>query len=190
MWEIRDEQTGGPETEPCPVADQFRNLFHTNYSTIFTAAYNRLNDHEGAEDAAAEVFRIAWARSEKRGGVPSLAWLYSTLRHVVGNEYQRRERTRRRHVQIDSEMRVHQQPHDERTSEDQELRALIASLKESDRELIWMAYWEDLTREEMAEILGCSVPAVRTKLVRARKRLKTLIDLRATAQVGKTRRER
>jgi RNA polymerase sigma-70 factor (ECF subfamily) len=38
-----------------------------------------------------------------------------------------------------------------------------------------MAYWEELTREEMAEVLGCSLTAVKVRLLRARERLKTLL---------------
>ena len=49
-------------------------------------------------------------------------------------------------------------------------------LPEDDRELIYMAYWEDLKRNEMAAILGCSATAVRLRLMRAKRRLKTLVD--------------
>ena len=56
------------------------------------------------------------------------------------------------------------------------LRQVVSNLRPDDRELIWMAYWEELTREEMAEIVGCSLPAVKVRLLRARERLRTLLE--------------
>jgi RNA polymerase sigma-70 factor (ECF subfamily) len=51
----------------------------------------------------------------------------------------------------------------------------MEELSSSDRELIRMAYWEDLSRDEIAEILGCSAVTVRVRLLRARNRLDALL---------------
>lgn len=41
-----------------------------------------------------------------------------------------------------------------------------------DRELLRLAYWDDLSRHEIATVLGISVGAVDTRLHRARQRLR------------------
>src|SRR5689334_19751966 len=49
-----------------------------------------------AEDAAAEVFALAWRRRDDAEHVLTIGWLYSTLRNVVGNHYRARARHARR----------------------------------------------------------------------------------------------
>ncbi|KRC62464.1 hypothetical protein ASE14_01090 [Agromyces sp. Root81] len=152
----------------------FDELFRAHHRTILQAAYHRLNNVRDAEDAAAEVFSVAWRNRANAPAIYTLPWLYGVLRNVVGVEYRRRGRAGLRDDQ------------DERPSDDvlapdaaddaRDLRRVVASLHPADRELIWMAYWEDLARSEMAEILGCSQAAVRVRLLRARHRLKTALD--------------
>jgi RNA polymerase sigma factor (sigma-70 family) len=55
---------------------------------------------------------------------------------------------------------------------DQVVRA-VSRLKNSDREIIRLAVWEDLDRPQIALALGISTDAVRQRLYQARKRLAT-----------------
>ncbi|MBW9111303.1 RNA polymerase sigma factor [Microbacterium ureisolvens] len=158
------------------VVRAFDDLFRAYHSLILTAAFNRLNDLGDAEDVTAEVFSAAWRHRGEHELVFTLRWLYATLRNVVGNEYRRRARTARRYQRLAAEAT-------ESTvlAVDDEaimLRQIVSRLRPEDRELIWMAYWEELTREEMAEVLGCSVGAVKVRLLRARERLKSLLETR------------
>lgn len=142
---------------------------------IVSAAYNRLNNLADAEEAAAEVFRIAWHKRELLRDTQRLAWLYATLRNVIGNEYRRRSRADRRNQRVKDELIIDTSDDDYDRSDRIEVREAIAALAVPDRELIWMAYWEELTREEMAEVIGCSIASVRVRLYRARVRLKTVL---------------
>ncbi len=153
---------------------EFDALFRTYYSVISTAAYNRLNDLNDAEDVASAVFSAAWRRRHEEEDTFTLPWLYSTLRNLVGNEYRRRTRTLRRVERLVGEAGAGSSTH-VANDEHEGLRSLIASMEPADRELIWMAYWEELTREEMAVLLGCSEGAVRVRLLRARKKLSALM---------------
>lgn len=166
-----------PETRRGTDLAWFRAFFQTYHSVMVTAAYNRLGNRADAEEAAAEVFRIAWDRRETLRAGKRLAWLYATLRNVVGNEYRRRERSERRHEHVMNDLHAGADRSDKSVelSDRLEVRDAIATLPLSDRELIWMAYWEELTREEIAEVLGCSVVSVRVKLHRARARLKAVL---------------
>lgn len=154
---------------------RFGELFRAYHSVILAAAYNRLSDVGDAEDITAEVFSAAWDKRDQAAHVFSLPWLYNTLRNKVGNEYRRRERVLRREEKArntspTSELDAQQ------SAERIELRRVVSMLQESDRELIWMAFWEELTGEEMAAVLGCSHTTLRVRLSRAKKRLKILID--------------
>jgi DNA-directed RNA polymerase specialized sigma24 family protein len=62
------------------------------------------------------------------------------------------------------------------------LRATLQDLSDSDRELLLLAAWENLTNAEAAAALGTSERAARSRLHRARKRaLKALQRLRGSA---------
>lgn len=175
-----------PETKAGDDLAWFRVLFATYHSVMVSAAYNRLGNRADAEEAAAEVFRIAWDRRETLRGARRLAWLYSTLRNVVGNEYRRRVRADRRSERAVSSLlsAAHQSGHSDEASDRLEVREAVSALSPSDRELIWMAYWEELTREEMAEVLGCSVTLVRVQLHRARGRLRAALHHLALQRLG------
>lgn len=61
------------------------------------------------------------------------------------------------------------------TADALDVRRALAGLRETDREILYMAYWEDLTRAEIASILGISTVTVRVRLLRARQTLKALL---------------
>lgn len=166
-----------PDTSAGDDIAWFGAFFRTYYPVMVSAAYNRMNNRADAEEVAAEVFRIAWDRRQTLSDTKRLAWLYATLRNVVGNEYRRRLRANKRSERAASELLA--APNLPKTadhfSDQLEVREAVAALSPIDRELIWMAYWEELTREEMAEVLDCSTTSVRVQLHRARGRLKVVL---------------
>jgi DNA-directed RNA polymerase specialized sigma24 family protein len=50
----------------------------------------RISSEETAEELAADVFRIAWEKSESVPE-PTLAWLLTVARNLIGNEYHGRQ---------------------------------------------------------------------------------------------------
>lgn len=164
----------------------FRNMFQEYHTVMVSAAYNRLSNLTDAEEAAAEVFRIAWTKRDVLRDTERLAWLYTTLRNVVGNEYRRRARVKRREDRAKNDLleETNLASGESDESERIEIRDAVAAMDSADRELIWMAYWEELTREEMAEVLGCSIASVRVRLFRARGKLKVLLNHLDMRRVG------
>lgn len=170
-----------PETEAdaavgASVADhRFEALFRDYHRVILSAAYNRLNDRRDAEDAAAEVFSAAWRLRANPGMVFTLPWLYGTLRNIVGHEYRRRVRTAARLEKV-ARNAANSTPDAAADDDARDVQRAILNLDAVDRELIWMAYWEELTGEEIAAILGCSHAALRVRLHRARRRLRAALE--------------
>lgn len=166
---------GVPLVHGGAVERAFEESFRAHHSLLVTAAFNRLSDLDDAEEAVAEVFAAAWRHRSDEVKSFMLPWLYATLRNVVGNEYRRRDRASRRVLRVMAERGDEAvQPLDDEAIM---LRQFVSKLRLEDRELIWMAYWEELTGEEMAEILGCSRSAVKVRLLRARGRLRALLGL-------------
>ncbi len=155
-------------------AARFTAFYRQHYSLIVTTCFRRLSNFAAAEDAAAEVFRVAWDQFKEEED-PSLAWLYGVVRNVVGNEYRRSKRSRALHDRLEGEAIV--------AGDDAPEPVLEASggLKDGEREILFMAYWEDLSGEEIAGILKISKSAVWVRLSRARESLRRQIESHALA---------
>src|SRR5947199_4627190 len=59
------------------------------------------------------------------------------------------------------------------------VRAALAGLPERDREVLMLAVWDDLDREAIAEVLGCSKANVSLRLHRARRHFAEALKGRA-----------
>ena len=149
-------------------------VFYSRYhSLLLGVAQQRLVGMSSAEDVVAEAFAIAWSHY-REGGELTLPWLYQVLRNLIGNEYQRVARANQLYERIgrltgDSAFPI--------ASDDAlDIRRCLSYLREEDRDIIYMAYWEDLDRTEIAAILGISAVSLRVRLLRARRALKLLLD--------------
>lgn len=155
-------------SDPTPFIAFYRDY----YSLALTVAQQRLRGAADAEDITAEAFRLTWAH-HLAGNALTLRWLYRVLRNLIGNEYRRLERGDRFAQVVEPLL----QDVDAEFSTDDalEIRRCILRLPEESRELLYMAYWEGLTRGEMAEILDDTPENVRVRLMRARDRLEALL---------------
>ncbi len=149
-------------------AARFAAYYRDHYSLILATCFRRLGDHPAAEDATADVFRIVWQRYNKED--PSLPTLYAIARNVIGNEYRRSSRAHATESRLE-QAALTAVPNDDPT----ELREALLHLRPVDRELLYMAYWEDLTAKEIAEITRTSPGAVWVRLTRAREALRDIL---------------
>jgi RNA polymerase sigma-70 factor, ECF subfamily len=164
---------GSIELHP-EARSRFDTLFDTHYLMVSRYCLRRLGAADG-EDAAAEVFAIAWRRLDQ---VPAeeatRAWLLAVAYRVVGNQYRSRRRRNRLSARLLTEVSVDRQP-----ALDDEARLVqetLDSLKKDDREILRMAAWDGLSRSEMATVIGIKENAVDQRLFRARARFKERFD--------------
>ena len=59
-----------------------------------------------------------------------------------------------------------------KTAEMQDFAILLQNLGEEDRGILVLHYWEDQSIKEIAATVGCSETAAKTRLFRAREKLK------------------
>ena len=166
-------------------SEDFGTFYRVHYSMILATVSRRVNDRSTAEDLTSEVFKVAWAHYQSDGDL-TLAWLYTVARNVVGNEYRRTLRSSALTTKLTGHAfeAVH-----ETDSTTADTRRAMMKLKEADREILFMAYWEDLTGNEIAEILGCKVPTVWVRLNRARAALRNHLEMPLTMAVDNLREE-
>lgn len=153
---------------------QFDVLFESHYDSVYRYCLRRLGAAE-AEDAAAEVFAIAWRRSDQMPGLQvERAWLLAVAYRVVGNHY----RGRRRRALLVGRL-TSTSPSSDVAQTDGDFRLVhlaLQALRPADRELLRLASWDGLTREEIAEVMGISTNAVDQRLHRARARMKDRLE--------------
>lgn len=139
---------------------------HTQHSAqVYRYIAYRIADRHRAEELAADVFRIAWEK--QLAEPPGIGWLLATARNVIGNEYKGR---RRRQELVD---RLKDEARSQVSGPDTEQRSAVADvlsrLRERDREVLMLSYWDELTTAEVSQTLGCSPSAAAVRLHRARR---------------------
>jgi RNA polymerase sigma factor (sigma-70 family) len=160
---------------------RFTKLYREHGRAVLEYALRRVEAREDAADVVAETFLVVWRRiGEVPEGDGARLWLYGVARHVLAN-LQRSERRRTRlgarlAETLRTTIAAHPEPHGEAAAV---LRA-IAGLGDEDRELLLLVTWEELSPSEAARVLGISALAARSRLHRARGRLRRLLEERDT----------
>jgi RNA polymerase sigma factor (sigma-70 family) len=155
----------------------FSRLYREQVRAILAYALRRVGDRENAADVVAETFLVAWRRIEEVPiGTEARLWLYAVARRVIAN-LQRTERRRTRlGLRLAEALRTELATQPVPAGEAAEVLRAMAGLGEEDRELLLLVSWEELSPSEAATVLGISALAARSRLHRARRRLRALLD--------------
>jgi len=170
------------------TADWLGDLFHRHATAILAYAWRRLESREDAEDVVTEVFTIAWRR---RADVPSdaLPWLYATAANVVAHSA--RSLARRRNLVNRLALVRPETGSDDPASQvanaidahDVVVGALL-EMSDDDAEILRLWAWEQLSPTEIAAVLACTSGTARTRLHRARTRLRAALHERGVGELA------
>lgn len=152
---------------------RFERMYADHFDTVLRYCLRRTT-REDALDATAETFTVAWRRREALPWEQPLPWLYGTAYKVLGNQWRSRSRQHRAAARFrasEDDPDPGPEPQVVRAAEEQRVLDALAALRPDDREVIRLAAWEDLSREEVAAALACSANAVTKRLNRALDRL-------------------
>lgn len=145
------------------------------YPELLRLAWLLTGDRHQAEDAVGE----ALARSLRRWDSASIAQPAAYLRRAVVNEVNssfRRLRTRRaqqaRHHGDDRGQRLA----DEQIADADAVGRALTQLPTQQRTAVVLRFYEGLSQAETAEVMGCSVGAVKSNCARGLDRLRTLLE--------------
>jgi RNA polymerase sigma-70 factor (ECF subfamily) len=152
-------------------------LFDRFHDEIYRFATRRIGDPAAGQDAAAETFADAFkgiTRYEQTGA-PFEAWLYAIARRRIVDQI--RVRARHDHAELSPEDTVQHAigGHESTVVDGMLLRALIARLPESERDVVELRFMEDLDVEQTAMRLGKQPGAVRVAQHRALTKLRTMM---------------
>lgn len=152
-------------------------LYRKQARAILAYALRRVKNPEDASDVVAETFLVAWRRlDEVPLGRGERLWLYAVARRVAANirraEGRRTRLSERLAETLPTELANPPEPGGEAAGA---LRAM-AGLGDEERELLLLVTWDELSPSEAAKVLGLTQLAARSRLHRARRRLRGLLE--------------
>ncbi|MFT5587254.1 MAG: RNA polymerase sigma-70 factor (ECF subfamily) [Cognaticolwellia sp.] len=161
----------------------FEELFRRYSNRVYGISLGMVRSEAEAQDVVQETFMSAFRKLDSyRAESPFRGWLF----RIASNASLMRLRTRRRRPEVSLELRgpsfdedgrherpiVDLRPLASKTLEDQELggrlHRSIDALPEKYRSVLVLADFDHRSMKEIGEELGLSVPAVKTRLHRAR----------------------
>jgi RNA polymerase sigma-70 factor (ECF subfamily) len=156
---------------------RFGRLYRDQGRAILAYALRRVEDSESAADVVAETFLVAWRRLDE---VPTNArarlWLFGVARRVIANQHRAERRRMRLAERLAESLRTELATRPAPADEAAEVLRAIGGLGDDDRELLLLVSWEELSPGEAATVLGISALAARSRLHRARRRLRALLE--------------
>jgi RNA polymerase sigma-70 factor (ECF subfamily) len=161
--------------------DAFGLLFERHARSVYNYCFRRTGDWSQAEELTAIVFLEAWRRRrdiqlEREDALP---WLLGVATNLVRNLRRTHRRWRSaidrlpRPSIADFEVDVDERLDDERRM--QAVLRVVGRLPRADQDVLALCIWEGLSYEEAALALDIPVGTVRSRLSRARARLRELV---------------
>jgi RNA polymerase sigma-70 factor (ECF subfamily) len=172
--------------------DAFALLVQRHQRRVFNLVFRMLQQYEEANEVTQEAFFAAWqGLAGFRGNALFSTWLYRIAYNCALKQIEQRKRDNALHVAIQAEQldRVNS---DEKVGAQLEARDRqkfvqehLSTLPAKYRIVLILRHLQDMTYEEMAEILTLPIGTIKTHLFRARNLLKERLE--AFEQDWKTR---
>lgn len=137
-----------------------------------------------ADDLVQETLLRAWANiASFEPGTNMSAWLFTILRNLFRSEYRKRRREVADSDGIYAET-MKTQPEQTSHVEFDEFRTALAKLSADQREALILVGASGFSYEEAAEICGCAVGTIKSRVNRARTRLAELLAIESVDDFG------
>ncbi|WP_235982927.1 RNA polymerase sigma factor [Kordia aestuariivivens] len=147
-------------------------LFERYHKQIYIFLYKMSGDKMLSEDLTQEVFyRLIKYKSSYNFDKKFVTWIYTIARNNLNTHYQRQKEN---HLALEGFEHKLVEPQASKNEEYSHLMNVLNRMEASDRELLILNRFQEIKYAEMAEILGSTTGAVKTKVCRALKKLKTL----------------
>lgn len=166
-------------------SEAFRYLWEEHHAVAMAAALRLCHSHALAEEITQGAFLLAWRGLPRfQAGSPFRPWFMRILyRHAL--DVMEKQKVHKQSVSL-AKMVVWQQQSclsdevimpdmQETIARREEIRQALAKLNAGQRRVLALRYGADLTESDIAGVLGWPVGTVKSRLNRARERLRTLL---------------
>ncbi len=154
--------------------EEFGQLVAVHHQRLARLAYLLCGDRQQAEDAVAEAYAKVWPRYRRGSVDDARAYLRQAVVNQIRGGFRRRileRREEQRQVVALRDVEPEEGTVDARAS----LTPAIDALPGPQRAVIVLRYFEDLSEDETARLLGISVGTVKSRSARGLQRLRVLV---------------
>jgi RNA polymerase sigma-70 factor, ECF subfamily len=133
----------------------------------------RISDDDTAEDLLQDVFLDIHQHIDTLRDVKKLeSWIYQVTRHAIIDYYRSKRATTT--LDVPEALQLYEELPDEDVVTEllPSVRAMVLSLPEQDRQALILTEYQGLTQKELAERLGLSLSGAKSRVQRAREKLK------------------
>jgi RNA polymerase sigma-70 factor (ECF subfamily) len=158
--------------------DAFRQLFEELQRPLFCYLLKLLRERETTEEVLNETMLEVWRQAARfEGRSRATTWIFSIAHNLAVSRLRKR-----RELALDEEQAMEiedQSPRADTRLENRDvsrlLERLLDRLSAEHREVLHLAYWQEFSILQIAEMLSVPPSTVKTRMFYARVRLKTLL---------------
>ncbi|HEX9854053.1 MAG TPA: sigma-70 family RNA polymerase sigma factor [Acidimicrobiia bacterium] len=153
-------------------------LFERHYDDVLGYCARRIGRSD-ADEAAAEVFAVAWRRIDEIEWATVRPWLFGIARGVLANRWRSLHRWSRLNRRVAALAREYGESPEVvvvRRDQDRVVVDALHRLSHIDQEVLRLTAWEELNSAEISQVLGISTAAVDKRRQRALRRLEHLLS--------------
>ena len=145
---------------------------------VYTLAVRSLGDTGEAEDVTQKVFIAAWRGragfDAARAALP--AWIVGIARHTIADAHEARSRRRRLEQTLVDDAEIHSVDDSTDVAERLLLGEELNRLEPVPRQVMRLAFYDDLTHVQIADTLGLPLGTVKSHIRRSLTRLRTRLE--------------
>jgi len=164
--------------------DAFAQLVQRHQRRVFNLVFRMLQQYEEANEVTQETFLAAWqGLSSFRGDARFSTWLYRIAYNCCLKQLEQRKKDKALNAAIQAEHLLDHADKEERASTVLEthdyqnlVREHLSMLPAKYRVVLVLRHLQEMTYEEMAEILTIPIGTIKTHLFRARNLLKERLE--------------
>jgi RNA polymerase sigma-70 factor (ECF subfamily) len=156
------------------VGHSFDAAFETEFPSLHRYIARRVGA-AAADDLAAETFAVAyrnWDRLDPARAVRP--WLYGIAANLMRHHWRKERRMLRAYARAPGSIPTFAE--DVVADDRRELAAALAELRPDEREILLLTAWAELTDAEIADALSLPVGTVKSRLSRAREKLRNRLE--------------
>ena len=166
---IRDTLTGNKKA--------FERLIELYKDRAFAFAYVRLRNREDAMDLVQDLFITIYFNLKKFDLKKNFfSWFYKIEMNMIKNYFRQKKNNKQMSYDEKNEDFSFWENNYLSVEDKMILWNAIESLKDEEKDIIFLRYFQNMNDTEIAEVLGMSVENVRTKFFRAKEKLLNILE--------------